>query len=88
MSHQRSTVESLKNTANSAYETVANTFAPESKKPGCDPDQDAGNFKKDVHGNTVKKGDYKDKLNDAAMGKGDEESYVEKGRSFTPIYEV
>jgi hypothetical protein len=80
MSRQPSTTESLKDTASSAYETIANTVAPESKKPGYDPDKDTANFKKDAHGNTVKKGDYKDKLNQAAMGKGDEESYVEKGR--------
>jgi hypothetical protein len=41
MSHQPSTTESLKDKASSAYETVANTIAPESKKPDYDPDKDA-----------------------------------------------
>lgn len=80
MSHQPSTVDNIKDTANSAYETVTNTVAP-AAKGDYDPDKDKTNFKKGAHGNTVKKGDLKDKLNEAALGGPPEreESYVEKG---------
>lgn len=78
MSHQPSTAETVKSTANSAYDTVAKTIVPESED--YDPNQDKANFKKDAHGNTVKKGDLKDKLNEAALGgSGEKEGYVEKG---------
>jgi len=85
MSHQPSTTEQLKNTASSTYDTVASRIAPEEKNPGYDPDKDTQNFKKDEHGNTVKKGGYKDKLNEAAMGgETNEEGLVDKG-SVSPI---
>jgi len=85
MSHQPSTVDSIKDTANSAYETVANTVAPAADGE-YDPDKDKANFKKDAHGNTVKKGDLKDKLSEAALGGPPEreESYVEKVCSYIP----
>jgi len=85
MSHQPSTTDNIKSTANSAYETVTNTVAPAA--PGeYDPDKDKANFKKDAHGNTVKKGDLKDKLNESALGgsPGREESFVEKVCSYIP----
>jgi hypothetical protein len=80
MSHQLSTVDNIKDTANSAYETVTNTVAP-AAKGDYDPNKDKTNFKKDAYRNTVKKGDLKDKLNEAALGGPSEreESYVEKG---------
>ncbi|TVY33171.1 hypothetical protein LSUB1_G008390 [Lachnellula subtilissima] len=85
MSHQPSTTEQLKNTATSTYNDVTSKIAPEEKKPGYDPDKDTRNFKKDEHGNTVKKGDYKDKLNEAAMGREtNEEGLVEKVCSYIP----
>lgn len=84
MSHQPSTTDNIKNTANSAYESVINTVTPSNDKSNYNPDQDKANFKKDAHGNTVKKGDFKDQLNDAAFGgpKEPEPTYIEKG---TPI---
>jgi hypothetical protein len=86
MSHQPSTTDNIKNTANSAYESIANTVTPSNEKEDYEPDQDKTNFKEDVHGNTVKKGDFKDQLNDAAFGgsKEPERSYVEKGAVRAP----
>ena len=80
MSHRSSAVDNLRSTANSAYETVANTVAP-AEQGKYNPDQDKTNFKKDAHGNTVKNDDLKDKSNEAALGGPleKEESYVEKG---------
>ncbi|KAF4625261.1 hypothetical protein G7Y89_g12908 [Cudoniella acicularis] len=90
MSHQPSTAESLKNSASNAYSAVVNTVVPSSSSQNTgedyDPNKNAANFAKDTHGNTFKKGDYKDQLNQAAHGgtkqpeKG--ESYVEKGMVF------
>ena len=79
MSSQPSTVESLKNTAASAADTVSNTLS--SEDPNYDPNKDKNNFAKDAHGNIHKKGDFKDQLNVAANGgpKKPEESYIEKG---------
>lgn len=81
MSHQPSTVSNIKNTAHSAYESVANTITSSDEKGEYDPNQDSTNFKKDAHGNSVNKVDLKDKLNEAAFGqpKGPEPTYVEKG---------
>jgi len=80
MSHQPSAIDHLKSTTNSAYETVTNPVAPTVE--GDDgPDKDKSNVKKDAHGNTVKKSDLKDQLNEAATGgpPGKEETLVEKG---------
>ncbi|TVY14900.1 hypothetical protein LARI1_G008528 [Lachnellula arida] len=68
MSHQPSTTSQLANTASTTYNTVTSKSAPDEKKPGYDPDKDPRNFTKDAHGNTAKKGGYKDQLNEAAMG--------------------
>ncbi|TVY36329.1 hypothetical protein LOCC1_G007916 [Lachnellula occidentalis] len=85
MSHQPSTTSQLKNTASSTYHTVASKITPDDKKPGYDPNKDTRNFTKDAHGNTVKKGDYKDKLNEAAMGRDTNEvGLVEKVCSYIP----
>lgn len=70
MSSQPTTVEKAKDTANAAYESVANTVAGTSSdprnQPGYNPNQDPSNFDQDAHGNTFKKGDFKDQLNRAA----------------------
>lgn len=81
MSHQPSTVDTIKDNALSAYETVANTVTPASQRQDYDPNKDVNNFKTDDHGNTVKKGDFKDQLNEAAHGGPPkrQESMVEKG---------
>ncbi|KAE9366142.1 hypothetical protein N431DRAFT_549121 [Stipitochalara longipes BDJ] len=86
MSHQPSAIDTIKRTTNSAYETVTNTVAP-TEQSEYNPDKDKTNFKKDAHGNTVKKGDLKDKLNEAAFGgpPEKEESYVDKVRSYIPV---
>lgn len=84
MSHQSSATESLKNKAESVVESVQNTVAPPQADPNYNENKDINNFAKDAHGNTFKKGDYKDQLNQAAHGgpKPDrEEEYVEKGIS-------
>jgi hypothetical protein len=82
MSHQPSTTDKVKDAASSAYESLVNTVSPVSENQGkYDPDKDKSNFAKDSHGNIFKKGDYKDKLNEAARGSPPqaEEGYVEKG---------
>jgi len=56
MSHQPSTVDTIKGTANSAYLNVANTVNS-TFNDNYDPDKDKTNFKKDFHGNVVKRGD-------------------------------
>jgi hypothetical protein len=80
MSHQPSAIDNIKSTTSSAYETVTSTINP-TEQGEYDPDKDKSNFKRDAHGNTVKKGDLKDKVNDAALGGPleKEESFVEKG---------
>ncbi|KAE8452470.1 hypothetical protein EG329_000372 [Mollisiaceae sp. DMI_Dod_QoI] len=84
MSNQPSTVDNIKSTVNLAYESVTNTITSRTDEQGdYDSNNDRANFKKDAHGNTVKKGDLKDKLNEAAFGgpKEPEQTYVEKGVS-------
>ncbi|RAL59918.1 hypothetical protein DID88_000545 [Monilinia fructigena] len=83
MSSQPSTINSLKSTASSAYETVANSVSATSRNGEYDPDQDKNFVGKDSHGNKFRKGDYKDKLNQAAFGgpPEKEESLTEKGIS-------
>ncbi|KAA8574940.1 hypothetical protein EYC84_004175 [Monilinia fructicola] len=83
MSSQPSTIDSLKSTASSAYETVANSVSATSQNGEYDPDQDKNFVGKDSHGNKFRKGDYKDKLNQAALGgpPEKEESLTEKGIS-------
>ena len=80
MSHQPSAIDNIKSTTSSAYETVTSTINP-TEQGEYDPDKDKSDFKRDAHGNTVKKGDLKDKVNDAALGGPleKEESFVEKG---------
>lgn len=80
MSHQPSTTEKIQNTASSAYESAADTISATVADQDYDPDLDKANFKKDAHGNIAKKGDFKDKLNEAAHGRPvTEENYIEKG---------
>lgn len=83
MSHQPSTVESIKDTANIAYESIATTSRPRQQNGDYDPKQDKANFKKDTHGNTVEKGGLKDKLDEAATGGPGpkQESYIQRGSS-------
>jgi hypothetical protein len=78
MSHQPSSINSLKSTASSAYDTVSSTVSQ--TDPDYDEKKDKTNFTKDVHGNKAKKGGFKDKLNEAVMGRSieGEESIVEK----------
>ena len=82
MSNQPSTIDNIKNTASSAYESLASTVPPASEnQEKYDPDKDKSNFAKDSRGNIFKKGDYKDKLNEAAQRSPPQakEGYVEKG---------
>lgn len=77
MSSQPSTVDSLKDKASSAYETVAGAVQPSQDSKSKGPE-----LIRDVQGQYGVKGDYKDQLNQASMGqpppqKG--EGYVEKG---------
>ena len=63
-------------------ESVSSTAS--ASDPNYNPDKDKNNFAKDDHGNTFKKGDYKDQLNQAAHGgpnNGPEkqEGYLDKG---------
>lgn len=85
MSSQPSTVESIKNSANSTYESVANAASLSAQdKTNYDPNADPSNFSKDAHGNTFKKGDYKDQLNQAAIAEKKEPpagGVVDKGES-------
>ncbi|ESZ97285.1 hypothetical protein SBOR_2313 [Sclerotinia borealis F-4128] len=86
MSSQPSTIDSLKNTVSSVYETVANSVSATSQNDGYDPNQDKNQIGKDAHGNKFRKGDFKDKLNQAARsGRPEkEESSTEKALSWTP----
>ncbi|TGO80966.1 hypothetical protein BPOR_1474g00020 [Botrytis porri] len=83
MSSQPSTVEQMKDKASSAYETVVNSVSAISEDGVYDPDQDKNKVGKDAHGNKFRKGDFKDKLNQAACGgqPEKEESLTEKGVS-------
>jgi hypothetical protein len=60
---------------------------PADKPPNYDPDKDNDNFTKDAPGNTMKKGDFKHQLNEAAVGgsneKGNEQTMFEKGMANT-----
>ncbi|PVH78195.1 hypothetical protein DL98DRAFT_534057 [Cadophora sp. DSE1049] len=86
MSHQTSTVDSIKDTANSAYDSVTTSVNPPQQNDDYDPKRDKTNFKKDTHGNTVEKGGLKDKLDEAAAGgpPSKESSYVEKVAAYIP----
>ena len=79
MSSQPSTLDSLKDSASSAAQTVTDMVKP--ADPNYDADKDKTNFTKDMHGNKMKKGDYKDQLTKAAMGGRErkEEGVVETG---------
>ncbi|KAJ8065988.1 hypothetical protein OCU04_005085 [Sclerotinia nivalis] len=86
MASSPSTIDSLKNTASSTYETIANSLSTTSKNGEYDPDQDKNNVGKDAHGNKFRKGDFKDQLNRAAYGgpPEKEESFTEKALSWIP----
>ncbi|KAI9648143.1 hypothetical protein NHQ30_002775 [Ciborinia camelliae] len=86
MSSQPSTLDSIKNTASSAYETVANSVSATSPNGEYDRDPDKNKVGKDAHGNRFRKGDFKDKLNQAAYGGPPEkkESWTEKALSWIP----
>ncbi|QSZ37551.1 hypothetical protein DSL72_008649 [Monilinia vaccinii-corymbosi] len=86
MSSEPSTLDNLKNTASSACNAVANSVSATSQDAEDDPGQDKNNVGKDVHGNKFKTGDYKDKLNRAALGgpPEKEESLTEKALSWIP----
>jgi hypothetical protein len=92
MSSQPSTGEKIKQSANSAIESVSSTAS--ATDPNYDPNKDKNNFAKDDHGNTFKKGDYKDQLNQAAHGnlngepEKKEESYLEKGGSSNHMHSL
>ncbi|RDL41210.1 uncharacterized protein BP5553_01189 [Venustampulla echinocandica] len=82
MSHQPSTIDAIKATASSTYETITNKFTAQDPPPN--PDKDPSNYAQDAHGNTFRKGDLKDQLNAAATGTKPEgqksgDSLVEKG---------
>lgn len=80
MSRPTSISEKIQDTASSAYESAANTISATVANQNYDPDLDNANFKKDAHGNIAKKGDFKDKLDEAAHGRPvKEENYIEKG---------
>ncbi|RDW68424.1 hypothetical protein BP5796_09081 [Coleophoma crateriformis] len=78
MSSQPSTVDTVKNTASSAYKTVANVVQPSQDSRPQGPE-----LTKDAQGQACKKGDYKDQLNQATMNKQpqEKEGYIEKGVS-------
>jgi hypothetical protein len=87
MSTKPSVLDTLKDTASTAARTVSDAVKP--AEPNYDPNKDKTNFTKDVHGNTMRKGDYKDQLSEAAMGGGPprkEDGVFEKGTwiSFVP----
>lgn len=80
MSNQPSQLDQTKDAISSAAGTVAQKFQP--TDPNYDPDKDPANFKKDAHGNVLKKGDYKDQLNSAAFPQTETEKaegLLEKG---------
>lgn len=85
MSSQPSTTESIRDSAKSTYESVANAATSSTQdKTNYDPNADPLNFSKDAHGNTFKKGDYKDQLNQAANAEREEPpapGFVDKGES-------
>ena len=71
MSSQPSTIDNVKDSATSTYSSLADgatTSSSQNQNPNYDPNADSSNFSKDAHGNTFKKGDYKDQLNQAATG--------------------
>ncbi|PQE33996.1 hypothetical protein CJF32_00002831 [Rutstroemia sp. NJR-2017a WRK4] len=81
MSSQQSTLESVRDTASSTIETVANAVSTTPAGDGAPKEEDK--VGKDSHGNKFKKGDFKDKLNEAAHGgpPQKEPSFTEKGIS-------
>jgi hypothetical protein len=82
MSSQQSTLESVRDTASSTIETVANAVS--TTPAGNEAPKEEDKVGKDSHGNKFKKGDFKDKLNEAAHGgpPQKEPSFTEKGRQF------
>ncbi|KAM3075587.1 hypothetical protein ACMFMG_007724 [Clarireedia jacksonii] len=82
MSSQQSTLESVRDTASSAIETITNAVS--TTPAGNQAPKEEDEVGKDSHGNKFKKGDFKDKLNEAAHGgpPQKEPSLMEKGRQF------
>ncbi|KAM3080049.1 hypothetical protein ACMFMF_003462 [Clarireedia jacksonii] len=81
MSSQQSTLESVRDTASSAIETITNAVS--TTPAGNQAPKEEDEVGKDSHGNKFKKGDFKDKLNEAAHGgpPQKEPSLMEKGIS-------
>jgi hypothetical protein len=94
MSYQPFQFDTLKDNVSSTYnavsDKVSDTITPDSKKEPYDPNTDKANFRRGDFGNTVKKGDLKDQLNEAACGspKKPEEGYVEKGTCLNTNYQL
>ncbi|CAG8982151.1 hypothetical protein HYALB_00003243 [Hymenoscyphus albidus] len=68
MSHQPSTLDQIKTTAANTATSLQNTLNKETN-PSYNPNHDPENFAKDSMGNRFMKGDMKDALNEAALGK-------------------
>lgn len=66
MSHQPSTVETIRSTAAQATHTVAETLDPSEEKEASG--WRSKNSLKDAQGEPSKKGSYKEQLNEAASG--------------------
>jgi hypothetical protein len=89
MSSQNTTAESIKETTDSAIDSMSKTISSTSQNGAYDdPGQDKNDVAKDIHGNVFKKGDFKDQLNQAATGglRGEDGSnedggVVEKGNA-------
>jgi len=84
MSHQPSTLDNVKDTALSAYNTVTSSIDPSQQQERSGP-KPGHKIVKDDQGTPCKKGDFKDQLNKAARGEPHteqkEESYIQKGIS-------
>jgi len=70
MSSQPTDTQKAKDAAANTIQSVSNTLTGVSNdprsQPNYDEDKDPRNFDTDAHGNTFKKGDFKDQLNRAA----------------------
>jgi len=89
-SQPSSTLDQVKDKASNVYDSVSNTVSSTEQKANpsenYNGDKHPASFKKDFHGNVVQKGDFKDKLNEAALRGPEEpkESFVEKALSYVP----
>jgi hypothetical protein len=77
--------ETSQSTADSLKAAINNNLPSTGSSETYDPEKDKANFGKDLHGNKVRKGDFKDKLNKAAVGNGGNddkppEGLLERGR--------